>query len=98
MDRVLEGLGRAEIPGQVTSRSDLAPLVPAGAPGFVREVTAFMMAGQGDAIPVSALPADGTWPVGTAAYEERNISDLVAEWDAAFVSSVVIAVSFAPTA
>lgn len=82
VDRALEGLGRAQIPGQVTSRSELVPLVPAGAPDFVREVTALMMAGQGDAIPVSALPADGTWPVGTAAYEKRNISDLVAEWDA----------------
>lgn len=82
VDRALEGLGRAEIPEQVTSRSELAPLVPAGAPDFVRNVTTLMMAGQGDAIPVSALPADGTWPIGTAAYEKRNISDLVAEWDA----------------
>jgi pyruvate-ferredoxin/flavodoxin oxidoreductase len=82
VDRALEGLRWAEIPGQVTSRTALAPLVPAGAPDFVREVTALMMAGQGDAIPVSALPADGTWPIGTAAYEKHNMSDLVAEWDA----------------
>ena len=40
-----------------------------------------MMAGRGDAIPVSALPADGTYPSGTTAYEKRNISDLVAAWD-----------------
>ncbi len=40
-----------------------------------------MMAGRGDALPVSALPVDGTYPSGTAAFEKRNISDLVAVWD-----------------
>jgi pyruvate-ferredoxin/flavodoxin oxidoreductase len=40
-----------------------------------------MMAGRGDDLPVSALPVDGTYPSGTAAYEKRNISELVAEWD-----------------
>ena len=41
-----------------------------------------MLAGRGDALPVSALPVDGTYPSGTAAYEKRNISELVAAWDA----------------
>ena len=41
-----------------------------------------MLAGRGDDLPVSALPVDGTYPSGTAAYEKRNISDLVAAWDA----------------
>ena len=40
-----------------------------------------MMAGRGDALPVSALPVDGTYPSGTTAYEKRNISELVAAWD-----------------
>jgi pyruvate-ferredoxin/flavodoxin oxidoreductase len=40
-----------------------------------------MIAGRGDALPVSVLPVDGTYPTGTAAYEKRNISDLVAVWD-----------------
>ena len=40
-----------------------------------------MMAGRGDELPVSALPVDGTYPSGTAAYEKRNISELVAAWD-----------------
>jgi len=44
-------------------------------------VTAAMMAGRGDDLPVSALPVDGTYPSGTTAYEKRNISDLVAQWD-----------------
>jgi pyruvate-ferredoxin/flavodoxin oxidoreductase len=55
--------------------------VPDDAPEFVRTVTAAMMAGRGADIPVSALPADGTYPSGTTAYEKRNISDLVAAWD-----------------
>ena len=55
--------------------------MPAHAPEFVRTVTAEMLAGRGDALPVSALPVDGTYPSGTAAYEKRNISELVAVWD-----------------
>ena len=81
VDRALEGLHRIEVPGQVTSARELPPPVPASAPEFVRTVTAAMLAGRGDDLPVSALPADGTYPSGTAAYEKRNISDLVAEWD-----------------
>jgi hypothetical protein len=41
--------------------------VPAHAPEFVRAVTAEMMAGRGDDLPVSALPVDGTYPSGTTA-------------------------------
>jgi len=81
VDRALAGLHRIEVPGQVTSASELPPAVPADAPEFVRTVTAAMMAGRGDDLPVSALPVDGTYPSGTTAYEKRNISDLVAQWD-----------------
>jgi pyruvate-ferredoxin/flavodoxin oxidoreductase len=81
VDRALEGLHRVEVPAHVTSARELPPPVPASAPEFVRTVTAAMLAGRGDDLPVSALPADGTYPSGTAAYEKRNISDLVAQWD-----------------
>jgi len=81
VDRALEGLHRIEVPDLVTSGRELPAMVPAGAPEFVRTVTAAMLAGHGDDLPVSALPADGTYPSGTAAYEKRNISDLVAQWD-----------------
>ena len=81
VDRALEGLHRIEVPGQVTSTREMPAMVPADAPEFVRTVTAMMMAGRGDELPVSALPVDGTYPSGTTAYEKRNISDLVAEWD-----------------
>jgi pyruvate-ferredoxin/flavodoxin oxidoreductase len=81
VDAALEGLHRIEVPGRVTSARELPAVVPAHAPEFVRTVTAMMMAGHGDDLPVSALPVDGTYPSGTAAYEKRNISELVAEWD-----------------
>ena len=58
------------------------PLVPADAPDFVRNVTATILAVRGDAIPVSAMPVDGTFPPGTTAYEKRNIADEVPLWDA----------------
>ena len=82
IDRTLEGLHRIEVPEQVTATRGLPPIVPPHAPEFVRTVTAQMLAGRGDELPVSTLPVDGTYPSGTAAYEKRNISDLVAVWDA----------------
>ncbi len=81
VDHALEGLHQIQVPGRVTSNRELPAVVPAGAPEFVRTVTAEMMAGRGDDLPVSALPVDGTYPSGTAAYEKRNISELVAQWD-----------------
>jgi pyruvate-ferredoxin/flavodoxin oxidoreductase len=81
VDCALEGLNRIEVPDRVTATRELPPVVPADAPEFVRSVTAAMIAGRGDELPVSALPVDGTYPSGTAAYEKRNISELVAVWD-----------------
>ncbi len=81
VDSALAGLHRIEVPDRVTSTREPEPMVPAYAPEFVRTVTATMMAGRGDELPVSALPIDGTYPSGTTAYEKRNISELVAAWD-----------------
>ncbi len=82
VDRTLEALHRIEVPERATATRELPPVVPAHAPEFVRTVTAAMMAGRGDDLPVSALPVDGTYPSGTTAFEKRNISELVAVWDA----------------
>ncbi len=82
VDHALEGLHRVELPDRVTATRRPPQLVPSDAPEFVRTVTAAMMAGRGDELPVSALPADGTYPSGTTRYEKRNISDQVAVWDA----------------
>jgi pyruvate-ferredoxin/flavodoxin oxidoreductase len=81
VDQALDSLHKIDVPRVATSARELPSLVPADAPEFVRTVTAAMMAGRGDDLPVSVLPVDGTYPSGTAAYEKRNISDLVAHWD-----------------
>ena len=81
VDRSLAALHRVPIPDRVTSTREEPDLVPADAPEFVRTVTAAMMAGHGDELPVSVLPVDGTYPSGTTKYEKRNISDFVAVWD-----------------
>ncbi len=80
VDRTLEALIEVPIPAACTSLRDAPPLVPSDAPRFVREVIAPLMAGRGDELAVSKLPADGTFPSGTAAYEKRNVSDTVAAW------------------
>jgi pyruvate-ferredoxin/flavodoxin oxidoreductase len=81
VDRSVEALHRVELPERATGTRELAPIVPAHAPEFVRTVTAAMMAGRGDQLPVSALPVDGTYPSGTTAYEKPRVSELVAVWD-----------------
>ena len=81
VDRSLEHLHAVELPARVTAVRELEPEVPAHAPEFVRTVTATMMAGRGDELPVSALPVDGTYPTGTTQYEKRNVSEIVASWD-----------------
>ncbi len=81
VDRSLEHLHRVQLPDAVSAEREPEPAVPGHAPLFVRTVTAAMMAGRGDELPVSALPVDGTYPSGTTQYEKRNISELVASWD-----------------
>jgi pyruvate-ferredoxin/flavodoxin oxidoreductase len=68
------------VPRTVTSRRPAGPVVPDEAPEFVRHVTAPMIAGRGDELPVSAIPADGTYPSGTSRWEKRNIADAVPVW------------------
>jgi len=80
VDGTLKQLHEILVPVQVTSRLELPPLVPANAPAFVKSVTARMFAGEGDEIPVSLMPADGTFPSGTSAFEKRNIADIVPDW------------------
>jgi len=80
VDGTLKQLHEIRVPAQVTSRLELPPLVPANAPTFVKSVTERMFAGEGDEIPVSLMPADGTFPSGTSAFEKRNIADLVPDW------------------
>jgi pyruvate-ferredoxin/flavodoxin oxidoreductase len=81
VDQTLANLHEVVIPATVGSALVLRRAVPESAPAFVQRVTAAMIAGQGDALPVSALPADGTYPTGTTQWEKRNISAIIPEWD-----------------
>ncbi len=74
VDAALAHLAEVKCPESATSSFDVRPAVPASAPAFVREVTARIIAGDGDRLPVSTLPADGTYPSGTARWEKRNIA------------------------
>ncbi len=81
VDASVEHLRQVEVPAAPVGEKGMIAPVPGTAPQFVREVTASMLLGTGDQLPVSALPVDGTYPSGTTKYEKRNISDFVAEWD-----------------
>jgi pyruvate-ferredoxin/flavodoxin oxidoreductase len=80
VDGTLARLREAPVPANVTSRIVMPVLASANAPDFVRTVTTRIFAGLGDEIPVSAIPVDGTFPSGTAAFEKRNPSDSVPVW------------------
>ena len=81
VDAAIEHLHEVTMPTSVTGTFDLSPLVPSRAPAFVQQVTAPIIAGKGDNLPVSAFPADGTYPVGTAQWEKRNIALEVPVWE-----------------
>jgi pyruvate-ferredoxin/flavodoxin oxidoreductase len=82
VDRTLAHLHRIEPPGRVTATRVRPPIVADEAPDFVKRVTALMLAGKGDLLPVSAFPVDGTWPLGTSKWEKRNIALEIPVWDA----------------
>ncbi len=81
VDETINNLHEVKIPG--TDYSGEAPdnIVSDKAPEFVKNVTAKIMSGLGDQLPVSAFPADGTWPTATTQWEKRNVSSEVPEWD-----------------
>jgi pyruvate-ferredoxin/flavodoxin oxidoreductase len=83
VDSTLVHLHEVKVPAAVTATVGRRPAVGADAPEFVRDVLAPMMVFEGDALPVSAMPIDGTFPTGTAQYEKRNISLEIPAWDPA---------------
>ncbi|MBT8119716.1 MAG: pyruvate:ferredoxin (flavodoxin) oxidoreductase [Gammaproteobacteria bacterium] len=74
IDETLANLYEVDIPQKVDARFDLGNVIADSAPDFVKKVTGEIIAGRGDQIPVSLFPDDGTYPLGTAAYEKRNIA------------------------
>jgi pyruvate-ferredoxin/flavodoxin oxidoreductase len=83
VDAALAHLHEVKVPERATAAFEVRPPVPPGAPPFVRDVTGPIIAGEGDRLPVSALPADGTYPSGTARWEKRNIALEIPAWDEA---------------
>ena len=81
VDKTLANLHELKIPATATSKVVLQPPVPAEAPDFVQKVTAMIIAGKGDELPVSAMPNDGTYPTATTQWEKRNISLEIPVWD-----------------
>jgi pyruvate-ferredoxin/flavodoxin oxidoreductase len=81
VDQTLVHLHEVKVPDRVTSTITRRPPVPENAPEFVRSVLGPMIAGEGDLLPVSALPADGTYPSGTTKWEKRNISLEIPVWE-----------------
>ena len=81
VDQALAGLYEVPVPDRATSTIEVPPVVAANAPEFVQRVTATLIAGAGDRLPVSAMSADGTWPSGTAAYEKRQLALEIPHWE-----------------
>ena len=81
VDSTLDNLIQVNYPDAPTSTHRLNPVVPEDAPDFVKRVTALMLAGKGDLLPVSAFPVDGTWPTGTTKWEKRNIAEEIPVWE-----------------
>lgn len=80
VDSTLAHLEQVDVPTAVSSDFDVPAIVSASAPDFVQNVTAKMLAGHGDLLPVSAFPVDGTWPTDTAQWEKRNLASEIPTW------------------
>ncbi|BAZ09615.1 pyruvate flavodoxin/ferredoxin oxidoreductase domain-containing protein [Calothrix sp. NIES-4071] len=81
VDNTLNNLQKVDIPSNLIKNqtSKIQNLV--SAPEFVRDVLGTMMVWEGDNLPVSALPADGTFPTGTAKWEKRDVAENIPVWD-----------------
>ena len=81
VDQALAHLHEVKVPAKVSATFDMLPAVAPQAPQFVRGVLGTIITGNGDALPVSAMPIDGTFPTGTAMWEKRNIAKEIPVWD-----------------
>ena len=82
IDETLAGLYSVPLPTKVSSLFDIASRIADASPDFIRRVTAEIIAGRGDALPVSVMPVDGAFPTGTAAFEKRNLALEIPVWEA----------------
>ncbi|MFH1615664.1 MAG: pyruvate:ferredoxin (flavodoxin) oxidoreductase [Planctomycetota bacterium] len=80
VDAAVDKIFQVSVPAKVSSAITMPPVVPDDAPDFVKDVTAMIMAGKGDDVPVSRMPCDGKFPTATTQYEKRNIAVNIPEW------------------
>ncbi len=83
VDHTLAHLFEVKTEGRKVTGAARPPTVSDSAPDFVKRVTALMLAGHGDQLPVSAFPLDGTWPTGTTKWEKRSIALEIPVWEPA---------------
>ncbi len=81
IDAAIAALERVVVPSSIEGHRHRRATVPADVPDFVARVTAMILEGRGDQLPVSAMPVDGTFPTATAQYEKRSIADSIPIWD-----------------
>ncbi len=80
VDRALDEIYEVT-PGPVNSTLRIQPAIKGDAPDFIKNTTGPLIEGKGDKLPISAMPADGTFPTGTAKYEKRNIAVNIPVWE-----------------
>ncbi len=81
VDAAVAALQEVKVPAKVAGKLKMPSVVPADAPDFVRTVSATLISQNGDNLPVSLMPEDGTWPTGTTQYEKRNIAVTIPAWN-----------------
>ena len=81
IDMAVDALQELPVPASTQGDVHRMPPMPEDTPDFVKQVTAIMLRGEGDLLPVSALPVDGTWPTGTSKFEKRGIAEEIPIWD-----------------
>jgi pyruvate-ferredoxin/flavodoxin oxidoreductase len=81
VDAALAHMHKVELPTAASSGFDLIPSISSKAPEFVRNVLGQIAGNHGDLLPVSAIPAGGAFPTGTAQWEKRNIAQFIPAWD-----------------
>ena len=81
VDQTLDNLFHVDYSNYTVGQGDIATPISDGAPEFVQNVLAKIISGDGDDLPVSAFPVDGTYPSGTTKWEKRSIAEQVPVWD-----------------
>jgi pyruvate-ferredoxin/flavodoxin oxidoreductase len=81
VDQTLANLHEVTVPEAVSSSFSRRHPVSPEAPEFVKDVLAKMITMDGDNLPVSAMPVDGTFPTGTTQWEKRNITLEIPVWE-----------------